>query len=219
MATGTDPSRRAHSRGTLLRIYAPLGLFAVGAVWFLLGTQPPATLRTLEGITELSPPLALPGFSLETGRGESLTTSSLKGRWTLLTLGFTSCPDICPATLNVLSRAVQGSDAPAGAVQVLFVSVDPERDTPKRLHAYAKHFGAFVTGATGSHKQLRALTEPLGLFYERDAEAADDETYSVQHSTTVLLVDPGGQVVALLRGGALTADEISAALDGFRRRA
>lgn len=196
----------------------PLGLVAAIAAWLFLARQEPRVLVAHKGVTELSPPLSLPPFSLETVGDGPVTVDSLKGRWTLLSIGFASCPDICPNTLSVLSQAVSQAEAPNDNIQVLFVSVDPERDSPELLHAYVKHFGDSVLGATGSHEQLRALTEPLGLFYQRESGGARENSYSVQHSTTVLLVGPSGEVVALLRGGELTADEIADALNAFMRR-
>ncbi len=196
-----------------------LGLVAATAVFLLLGTRTPAFMETSGGITALTPPLEMPAFSLEAAGEPSITRDTLMGHWTLLSLGFTSCPDICPNTLALLSRAVTQSSFPSEDIQVLFVSVDPERDTPQKLETYAKHFGEFVAGATGSQEQLRALTKPLGLFYQKDDPGIDPSHYNVQHSTTVLLVGPDAEVVALIRSGDVEVSEIVATLDALGERA
>jgi protein SCO1/2 len=219
MATANDPFNPTRPVRAPRRIGMALGLVAAAAALVFLSTRTPPALETSGAITTLTPPLELPAFSLETAGQTPITRDSLKGQWTLISLGFTSCPDICPNTLALLSRAVSQLRTPTGDVQVLFVSVDPERDTPQKLETYSKHFGEFVLGATGSHEQLLALTKPLGLFYEQDNAGADPSQYNVQHSTTVLLVGPDAEVVALIRSGEVEASEIAAALEGLRESA
>ena len=220
MATQSDSHPRDSPVGPLLRWVAPLGILALGCVWLLLAThQPSPTLNPRDGLTILSPPLPLPTFSLRSSEQDPLTRESLEGRWTFLSLGFTSCPDICPNTLGTLARIVERADPSDDSLRVLFVSVDPERDSPADLESYAGHFGPFVVGATGSHERLLELTRPLGLFYQRSATALDENTYGVEHSTTVLLVGPEAEIVALLRVAELEDDEILAALSELRGRA
>ena len=206
-----------------LRTLVPyVGLTLAGlafAAWLILDSRPPAAVERRNGITELVPALELPHFSLSGGGATPITRETLRGHWTLLSIGFTSCPDICPNTLGLLAQSVTQSTPQTSTLQTLFVSVDPDRDQPKQVEAYAKHFGEFTFGATGSHQRLLELTKPLGLFYQRDPAGADPSRYNVQHSTTVLLVSPEAKVTALLRPSEFSAAELATELNRLRERA
>lgn len=200
------PRRRAQ-----LALYGPVLSVATGLAWFAFASvEPPPTLRGGTEFQELDPPRPLPAFVLDASDGSVLETGDLEGHWTLLSIGFASCPDVCPNTLDVLSDAA----AESPGTRVLFVSVDPERDSLERLRAYTAHFGPHVDGATGSHEALRRLTEPLGLFHAH-GEAIDGR-YDVEHATTVLAVSPKGEVAGLISGGGLRHETVVEALRHFR---
>jgi protein SCO1/2 len=167
-----------------------------------------------EGLSRLEPPLELPVFELAAGDGSPVSRASLRGHWTLLSLGFTSCPDVCPRTLSTLARALELAESPSVSAQVLFVSVDPERDTHARLLAYAGGFGSAVFAATGPHAELERLTRPLGLFYEKEQSPGPGAAYGVAHSTAVLVIAPDARVVGLI-GGTLAPADVAAALEGL----
>ena len=201
---GTSPGRRWAS--------LVIALLAGTAVWFALeDSGTPGVLSVEKGFTHLEPPLPLPDFELVSATDARVTQADLSGGWTLVSLGFTSCPDVCPNTLAALSGALAGLSASGVDARVLFVSVDPERDALERLASYAAHFGPGVEGATGTHDALRRLVEPLGLFY-RHVPGADAAAYTVEHSTTVLVVNPRGEVEALLSGDQLSVDGVERAL-------
>lgn len=151
-----------------------------------------------EFATVLTEPLPLPEFSLIDQSGEPFTRERLLGTTSLLFFGFTHCPDICPATLAELASARQQLASAGGAQarlpQIVFVSVDPERDTPEKLAAYVGHFGADIVGVTGSEEELRALAKPLGIWFEKEPLG---EGYSVSHSTAVLFIDRQAELRAL----------------------
>jgi protein SCO1/2 len=153
--------------------------------------------------TVLPEPLPLPAFTLHDGQNEPFTREHLLGRTSLLFFGFTHCPDICPATLQQLALArkqLQEQSAGASATdtaglrpqawQIVFISVDPERDTPQKLQAYVSHFGEGVVGATGSPESIREMTSALGIWFGKEALSEDDSEgdYSVSHSTAVLVI-------------------------------
>jgi protein SCO1/2 len=139
---------------------------------------------------------ALPDFELRTAGGEALTPEDLTGRWSLMFFGFTNCPDICPDTLAVLDAAIESLDT-MGAdskPQVVFVSVDPERDDAEALGDYVRWFDEDFIGATASREQLDALTKNLGIYYSLDEPDPETGFYTVDHSASILIVDPQGRV-------------------------
>ncbi|MFW6340539.1 MAG: SCO family protein [Wenzhouxiangella sp.] len=141
-------------------------------------------------------PRALTDFQMETAAGEPFTRADLEGQWSLLFFGFTNCPDICPDTLAMLSqsmeqlRLMRREELP----QVVFVSVDPERDQGELLADYVQWFDPEFVAVTGPEEQLQALTRQLGIVYFR--EQPDEQTgfYNVDHSAAVLIIDPQGRL-------------------------
>lgn len=147
---------------------------------------------TLEAGVALTPPATLPDFSLRDQRGNLFTAAALSGRWSLIFPGFTHCPDICPATLAILDRAHDLLGSTASALQVILLSVDPERDTPEALARYLAFFNPGFIGVTGEQEQLQRLYTGLGVQHIRIPGARDE--YSVDHSAALLLVDPEGRL-------------------------
>lgn len=136
--------------------------------------------------TVLPEPKKIGSFALTDQQGQALDAAALKGRWTLLFSGFTHCPDICPTTLATLAE-LDDRLGPA-APRFLFVSVDPERDTPERIAAYLAHFDPDLVGATGSRESIDSFTRALGLAQVRNPGVGD--AYSVDHSAALVLIDP-----------------------------
>jgi protein SCO1/2 len=136
-----------------------------------------------------------PAFQLVTGDHQPFTRANLEGRWTFLFFGYTHCPDVCPVTLAEMTRVYQllrqHPDAPQ-SLQVVFVSVDPARDTPDLLREFVQYFDPAFVAVTGPLEQLGALTAPLGVRHRRLTEQGDD--YPVEHGTDVLLLDPHGRL-------------------------
>ncbi|MBI4997584.1 MAG: SCO family protein [Rhodocyclales bacterium] len=152
------------------------------------GHLPSATL-----VNDTAP---LPAFALHHANGK-LTNADLLGHWTLLSFGYTFCPDICPTTLATLNEvkaqlAARGTPVP----QVMFVSVDPARDTPQRLAEYVRFFDPAFIGATGSDAELAGLVKHLGVHYQRH-EGPDRQHYVVDHSAVVYLIDPQARLKAV----------------------
>jgi protein SCO1 len=166
-----------------------------GAEYFQQGSGAPR----LSAGTRLSRPAPLQPFRLTDQAGKPFTLERLRGHWTFLAIGYTSCPDVCPTTLatfRALSLAVNAPGARPGA-QFLFVSVDPERDTPERLARYVHYFDPRFLAATGSDAALRGLTRQLGLPYAR-VEAKDSAMgYLMDHSAAIVLIDPRVRFTAI----------------------
>jgi len=142
-------------------------------------------------------PRVVADFALETADGEPFSMADLNGHWNLLFFGFTNCPDVCPDTLAMLDQSMQQLTLMRRETlpQVIFVSVDPERDQGESLADYVSWFNSDFIGVTGPEPQLVALTRQLGVAYFR--ETPDEETgfYNVDHSASVILVDPEGHLV------------------------
>ena len=130
--------------------------------------------------------------------GTPFTNDDLNGRWSLLFFGYTHCPDICPTTMNVLAEARKksGGDFP----RVVFITVDPQRDTVDKLGGYVHYFDPEFTGVTGDEKMIQALTlQASVLFMKVPAESGNEDDYLVDHSSSILLINPEGQLAAFLR--------------------
>ncbi len=156
-----------------------------------------------------------PELSLEltTHDGATLTEGKLRGGITLLFFGYTSCPDACPATMTTLRAALGELPADQQAqVTVVFVSVDPERDTPQRLAAYASYFGPRFTGATADIPRLRQLASRYGTTFDYGPGYGGDY-YVVSHGSNVLAFDRDGRARLLIR----PHDSIEAIVHDLRR--
>jgi len=151
----------------------------------------PVTGATEYSGTVIDPPLTLTDFTLPASTGETLSLSDLRGRWVLLFFGFTHCPDICPTTLTGYRRVVDALGDEAGQLQVVFVSVDAERDTPDRLRSYVTRFNSSFIGLQGLPETLARIQPEFMMHYEIRREG---ETYTVDHSTRTYLIDPLGQL-------------------------
>lgn len=167
---------------------AVLAAIAVG-VGVALYERSHAPLALRAG-TALPEPRALPAFAFVDQAGRPFGSAELEGRWSLVFTGFTHCPDLCPTTLAELADLRK--QLPAEALQIVFVSVDPERDTPERIADYLAHFGRGLRGATGTAAQVEAFTGQLGLAHVRNPGVAGD--YAVDHSAALVLIDPEARV-------------------------
>ena len=133
-----------------------------------------------------------PSSRSATSAATFLTAAALRGHWSLVFPGFTHCPDICPTTLAILDRAHDLLGPTASALQVILLSVDPERDTPEALARYLAFFNPGFAGVTGEQEQLQRLYTGLGVQHIRIPGARGE--YSVDHSAALLLVDPEGRL-------------------------
>lgn len=189
----------AHSRSPARRALtlSLAGLALLAAVWLALALSGGPDRRP-QHATVLPDGLPLPTFSLTDQDGRPFTRDALEGRWSLLFFGFANCPDICPITLSRLAAARRrlAEDSPGSVLpQIVFISVDPDRDTIDALAEYVGAFGGAVTGATAPEAELRVLAEPLGIYFRKGPGGAD---YAVEHSSSVLLVNPDAELHAII---------------------
>lgn len=143
------------------------------------------------------PPTA--AFALTDAESRPFTREDLTGRWTFLFFGFTHCPDVCPAalaTLKAVDERLEAHPVWQDRGQVVFVSVDPARDTPETLGAYVRHFNPAFRAATGEARALEALTRPLGVLHQR-VDGGEADAYTIDHTASILLVDPAARLVGV----------------------
>ena len=178
-----------------LVIVALISATAGVSLWKLAQEHQQAPAASLIMLPE---PRAIADFKLVDQDGQPFSLENLRGRWSLLFFGFTHCPDVCPGTLYDLQRVhsalVEKSGGSPPTHQVLFVSIDPGRDTPERLKRYVAYFDPAFIGVTGNHQQLQPLTIQLGIAYRIEDHEASDVAYSVDHSASILLTGPDGRL-------------------------
>ncbi|MCK7594669.1 SCO family protein [Pseudomarimonas salicorniae] len=156
-------------------------------------------IEGLQGTLVYPQPRPVPAFALDGPDGAKVGSEQLAGRWNIVFVGFTHCPDICPTTLSTLGQATKpfADRAPAERPQVLFVSVDPERDSPETAAEYARFFGNDFLAATADHERLLPFTRSLGMVYMQTPVEGGD--YTVDHSSSLAVIDPEGRLVAVMR--------------------
>ena len=179
---------------------AGLGLWAGQAV---LDRKAPVAQPETQAVRLLPEPRALPAYSLQQSDRTQLVPGELKGHWTVVFLGFTHCPDVCPTTLAELAQAQkQWADLPDPVrPRVLFVSVDPERDTPDRIGEYAHAFHRDTLAATADIPALEAFARSLSLVFMKvpPPQGAPANQYSVDHSAALAVLDPQGRMAGVIQ--------------------
>lgn len=160
----------------------------------LVACSKPVPELALQYATVLPVPRVVARFNLINQNNSVFTNTDLQGRWTILFSGFTYCPDICPLTLGQLQAAEQQMTVDKQH-RVIFVSVDPQRDTPQSLQQYLHWFQPDWIGLTGEPAELSTLLDSLGLAQVR-IPATSEGDYSIEHSTAIVLLDPQGRMAA-----------------------
>jgi protein SCO1 len=146
-----------------------------------------------------SPPRPAPEFALEGSDGRELNLSRFKGKVVLLGFGFTWCPSVCPTTLATLAQARRKLGSAAAAdVQIVYITVDPERDKAQRMKEYLAAFDPTFVGGTGTTERLAAVRKDYGVFAEKKVQGKD---YQVAHSSFTYLIDRSGSLRALMPYG------------------
>jgi protein SCO1/2 len=184
---------------------AGLGIGAGAFAWRLTAQQ-----------TQSAPAPSLIGgpFQMVDAQGRTVDQSLLKGKWTAVFFGYTYCPDVCPGTLQTLQAATGQLGGRADDLQVVFVSVDPARDTPEALRSYLAsfEFPGGVHGLTGTPEQVEAAAKAYRAYYRKRGEGPD---YLMDHASTIYLMDPEGRFARPVTGGMdpkAMAEQISAAM-------
>ena len=168
-------------------------LSAIGGVSLWKMTQAGSQSR-LSSLLVLPDARVISDFRLMDHHSQDFTLADLRGKWSLIFFGFTNCPDVCPGTLFELQKVTEALEkqleAETDRPQVIFVSVDPERDTAAKLEQYLSYFDPGFTGVTGVHGQMLPFALQMGIAYHIEDHEPDTQIYDVAHSASVLLTDP-----------------------------
>jgi len=171
---------------TIARVLLPAAgaLLALSAV-----AAPPLKAGTF------TPAQAAPQFSLSGSDGEELELSDYRGKVVVIGFGYTSCPDVCPTTLATLAQARRKLGATAADVQVIYITVDPQRDDAQRMKQYLASFDPTFIGGTGSEERLAAVRKQYGVTAEKKVHGT---SYDVAHSSSTYMIDRASRLRALM---------------------
>jgi protein SCO1/2 len=190
----TDTARKSPPSGSprfllIAAILAGLVVLGTGAFLALALRDTP---RGAAG-TALASAIGGP-FQLVDQNGGTVTDADLKGKWSLIYFGYTHCPDACPTALNDISIALSELGPKRDAVRPIFITVDPERDTPEALKAYVTSFDAPILALSGTAEQIAKVAKAYRVYYAKHPEAGGD--YSMDHSSVIYVMDPQGRFTA-----------------------
>jgi protein SCO1 len=176
---------------------------AMTALLFALAAIAADHVTLKAGVFE--PPRAAPELSLNASSGGTLSLAGYRGKVVLMGFGFTSCPEVCPTTLATLAQARKRLGVQGEQVQVIYVTVDPERDSAERMRAYLGGFDPSFVGGTGTPAQLAAARKHYGVMAERKPFG---NGYTVAHSSSVYLIDRQGLLRGMMPYGRLPDDYV-----------
>ena len=196
------------NRGNSLRLWLVIGLAVViaGIAGWMRFAAAPVPAGNLAGASIGGP------FTLINQNGDVVRDSDFAGRWRLIYFGYGFCPDVCPTDLATMGRGLKGFEAQdaARAAQVapIFITIDPQRDTPQVLKPFVAAFHPRLVGLTGTPAQIAAVTKAYGVYAKR-MDTSDPENYLMDHSAMVYLFGPDGRPIAFLPHQGLTAEMVT----------
>lgn len=167
---------------------AILLLLASGTLWLIGGGTSPSRTAAVGG-----------PFTLVQGDGQTVTDRSFPGKYLLIYFGYTSCQDICPTTLTSVAAALDALGDAAERVQPLFITVDPERDTPAVVGRYVNAFTPRLIGLTGTPAEIRKIADAYRVTSVVHPAGANPARTSVDHTSVLFLVGPDGRYIAPIR--------------------
>ena len=205
-------------RGVRIAV-VPLVACAIGLPWFTKPVSAAPRMVAEERGGEAVPQRCPKRLTFTDHTGRAVSECDFSGRYMLVFFGYTHCPDVCPGDLAIMSAAMRKLGDAAEAVQPVFITFDPARDTPEVLAEYVRHFHPRLTGLTGTREQIAAAARSYGVLFERDDAEDGSETsdYSLRHTALTYLIGPDGKGVATFDHGSdpeEMAAEIFALLEG-----
>ncbi len=165
-------------------------LLALGAIYFALANQRMGHQPVSLGTAQVGGP-----FTLTNHKGEGVSDKTYAGKFMMVFFGFTHCQDVCPTELQVMTAAMQQLGPEADKIVPIFVSIDPERDTPPVMADYVKAFDPRLQGLTGTPEQIAAIARTYHAFYKKVPNEKDPADYEMDHTTIIYLMGPDGVFV------------------------
>lgn len=167
-----------------------LAAFAAGGL-VALTSQTSTPTATQSGKALIGGP-----FTLTNQKGERVTDETFRGKYMLVSFGYTSCPDICPAELQLMANAVDLLGANAEKITPIFITIDPERDTVQQVASYVENFSPRMVGLTGTPEDVKEAASAYRVYYAKAEGASTASGYLMDHSTFIYLMDPQGHYVS-----------------------
>jgi cytochrome oxidase Cu insertion factor (SCO1/SenC/PrrC family) len=188
-ATSTIPMKK-NFISWMLCVLAAVLLFAWAGNW----VRPNKGSSGISGDSGTA--LIAADFTLQSGDGKTVDAKALRGKYMLVYFGFTHCPDVCPTSLLLMSNAInQLEPAQKAKIQPIFITVDPERDTPKTSSIYASHFSKNFMGLSGTPAQIKHAADSFKVFYSKVEQKDSALGYVVDHSSFIYLMGPDGRYI------------------------
>lgn len=189
------------------RVLPALGIVALVLLGYFVAQQfgSPASYHG----SYIETPVAAPAFTVVTDKGP-LRLEDLRGTFVLVYFGYTFCPDVCPATLSTIKRALAELGKDAEQFQLVFISVDPRRDTPERMGEYVRFYNPEFMGATADEAEIARIAASYGIHYTLN-DAEDPVNYTVNHTSVVIAIDPQGNQ-RVIWPGEISAKDLAADL-------
>lgn len=190
-------------------IVLAIGLIALGGRYLLLAPQDRVGAVSTTGVASIGGPFEL----VDGATGKTVTDADFQGRYMLIFFGYTFCPDVCPSSLATVGQALDMlPPEKALRIEPMFITVDPERDTPEVVAEYVSHFHPRFHGLSGSAEQVRAASKAYRVYAAKvDEDPADPDSYLMDHSAIAYLMGPDGNFVTHLSHG-LTAEKMAETL-------
>ena len=168
------------------RLWGFAAIAIVGFVWLQISNR---------GEQQTGDPAFRADFELTDHQGMVQTDEDFAERWMLIFFGYANCPDVCPTTLAEVAAVIDALGSNASQVQPIFISIDPERDTPQALAEFIPYFDENIIGLTGTAGQIKRTSKTFRIYYEKIEEAASSDGYTMGHSSQLFLFDPEGNYV------------------------
>lgn len=169
-------------------IAAAIMIIAACAIAALALTQWPSRGPIGSGTALIGGP-----FTMLNQKGETVTEKNFEGKYTIYFFGYTFCPDVCPTELQVLTAALKELGPDATKITPVFVSIDPERDTPKIIGEYVANFDSRFVGLTGTPEQLAVMARAFHVYYKKEADPKNAQNYNMDHPSILYLMGPDGK--------------------------
>lgn len=192
-------AKKVLSLNKIIFLILVICLILLGALFFYRSHHPASTVQlTADNGVLFSAPREIRSFELMATNQQKFTINNLLNHWTLVFFGFTHCQTVCPTTLDMLKRAYTSLEPHYPNLQVVLISLDPERDSLNHLRDYVLSFHRNFIGVTGDMGHLRQFQSQLNVF---STKSGDGKNYQIQHTSSIFLINPKGQWVGLLRYG------------------